>query len=439
MSSAHTVLTPTAISSMDERAIRKIVVASVAGNAMEWYDFFAYGTAAAIVFGQLFFPVGSDPLLGTLGAFAAFAMGFVARPLGGIVFGHIGDRLGRKASLIWTLSIMGAATFAIGLLPTYAQAGVWSPVALVVLRLLQGIASGGEWGGGVLMISESAPPEKRGFYAAWSQLGVGAGFVLSSAAFLAVQALPQDDFMAWGWRLPFLASVAIFAIGVYIRKSIPESYDFAEVKKSGKTAELPIVEVIRRHPKEILLAMGLRFAENGGAYIFLAFSLVYGKFIGISGSVMLSAVMLAMIVEMFAMLGWGKLSDRIGRKPVYMFGALALIAMAFPFFWMLDTKQTPVVYLAFLLGTAVCHGAMIGTLPALVGELFSTEVRYTGVALGHEVASVFAGGLSPLIATALLAKYHAFWPVSVFLVLLGLVTVISLIFTRETSQGRLVR
>ncbi|MDN7177382.1 MHS family MFS transporter [Caballeronia sp. SEWSISQ10-4 2] len=424
---------------MDERAIRKIVVASVAGNAMEWYDFFAYGTAAAIVFGQLFFPVGSDPLLGTLGAFAAFAMGFVARPLGGIVFGHIGDRLGRKASLIWTLSIMGAATFAIGLLPTYAQAGVWSPVALVVLRLLQGIASGGEWGGGVLMISESAPPEKRGFYAAWSQLGVGAGFVLSSAAFLAVQTLPRDDFMAWGWRLPFLASIAIFAIGVYIRKSIPESHDFAEAKKSGKTAELPIVEVIRRHPKEILLAMGLRFAENGGAYIFLAFSLVYGKFIGISGSVMLSAVMLAMIVEMFAMLGWGKLSDQIGRKPVYMFGALALIAMAFPFFWMLDTKQTPVVYLAFLLGTAVCHGAMIGMLPALVGELFSTEVRYTGVALGHEVASVFAGGLSPLIATALLAKYHAFWPVSVFLVLLGLVTVISLIFTRETSQGRLVR
>ncbi|MDB5786875.1 MFS transporter [Caballeronia mineralivorans] len=439
MSSAHTTLSPTAISPMDERTIRKIVVASVAGNAMEWYDFFAYGTAAAIVFGQLFFPVGSEPLLGTLGAFAAFAMGFVARPLGGIVFGHIGDRLGRKASLIWTLSIMGAATFAIGLLPTYAQAGVWSPVALVVLRLLQGIASGGEWGGGVLMISESAPPEKRGFYAAWSQLGVGAGFVLSSAAFLAVQTLPRDEFMAWGWRLPFLASVAIFAIGVYIRQSIPESQDFAKVKKSGKTAELPIVEVIRRHPKEILLAMGLRFAENGGAYIFLAFSLVYGKFIGISGSVMLSAVMLAMIVEMFAMLGWGKLSDRVGRKPVYMFGALALIAMAFPFFWMLDTKQTPLVYLAFLLGTAVCHGAMIGTLPALVGELFSTEVRYTGVALGHEVASVFAGGLSPLIATALLAKYHAFWPVSVFLVLLGLVTVISLLFTRETSQGRLVR
>ncbi|WP_176055128.1 MFS transporter [Paraburkholderia caribensis] len=421
-----------AVRPLEDRTLRKIVIASVAGNAMEWYDFFVYGTAAALVFGQLFFPAGADPLIGTLGAFAAFAMGFVARPLGGVVFGHIGDRYGRKASLVWTLLIMGIATFAIGLLPTYAQIGIWSPVALVVLRLLQGVASGGEWGGGVLMISESAPPEKRGYYAAWSQLGVGGGFVLSSAAFLAAQSLPHDAFINWGWRLPFLASIAIFAIGVYIRHSLPESRDFEQTEKRGEKTHMPVVEVIKRHPKEILMAMGLRVAENGGAYIFLAFSLVYGKFVGIASSVMLTGVMLAMVVEMGAMLAWGRLSDRIGRKPVYMIGAAGLIVMAFPFFWMLDTHQAPWIYLALVLGTAVCHGAMIGTLPALVGELFSTEVRYSGVALGHEVASIFAGGLSPLIATALLASYHAYWPVSVFLMVLGSITVVTLRFTRET-------
>ena len=416
------------------RSLNRIVIASVAGNAMEWYDFFVYSTAAALVFGQLFFPPNADPLVGTLGAFAAFAIGFVARPLGGVVFGHIGDRYGRRASLVWTLLIMGFATFGIGLLPGYAQAGLWAPAALVALRLLQGIASGGEWGGGVLMISENAPPEKRGYYAAWSQLGVGGGFVLSSAAFLAVEALPRDQFMAWGWRLPFLASILIFAIGVYIRKRLPESQDFAAAEQAGKTTHMPVLEAIRRHPKEILMAMGLRVAENGGAYIFLAFSLVYGKFAGIPNSTMLTGVMIAMVVEMGAMLAWGRLSDRIGRKPVYMIGALSLVAVAFPFFWLLDTHATPLIWLALVVGTAVCHGAMIGTLPALVGELFSTEVRYSGVALGHEVASIFAGGLSPLIATALLAHYHASWPVSLFLAALGMVTVVTLRFTHETRQ-----
>jgi metabolite-proton symporter len=431
-----TVQTSTAETSaaMPDRALRRIVIASVAGNAMEWYDFFVYGTAAALVFGKLFFPANADPLIGTLGAFAAFAIGFVARPLGGIVFGHIGDRYGRRASLVWTLLIMGFATFGIGLLPTYDHVGLWATLALVALRLLQGIASGGEWGGGVLMISENAPPEKRGYYAAWSQLGVGGGFVLSSAAFLAVQALPNDQFISWGWRLPFLASIVIFALGVYIRHSLPESRDFENAEEAGKTSHMPVLEAIKRHPKEILMAMGLRVAENGGAYIFLAFSLVYGKFVGIPNSTMLTGVMLAMVVEMIAMLLWGKLSDHIGRKPVYMIGAASLAVMAFPFFWLLDTHSTPLIWLALVLGTAVCHGAMIGTLPALVGELFSTEVRYSGVALGHEVASIFAGGLSPLLATALLSRYHASWPVAVFLIVLSLITVVTLRFTHETRE-----
>ncbi|MFB9121847.1 MFS transporter [Paraburkholderia dipogonis] len=419
---------------IDQKSLRRIVMASVAGNALEWYDFFLYSTAAALVFGELFFPKGTDPLIGTLAAFAGFAVGFAARPFGGVLFGHIGDRYGRKGALVWTLSIMGGATFLIGLLPTYGQAGLWAPALLLVLRVLQGVASGGEWGGGVLMISESAPPEKRGMYASWSQIGVGGGFVLSAAVFFVVQKLPHDTFMSWGWRVPFLLSIVIFGVGVYIRSKLPESTEFAKAAAAGKTTHTPVLEAIRRHPKELLIAMGLRVAENGGSYIFLAFSLVYGKFIGVPSSVMLAGVMVSMTVELGMMLLWGRLSDRIGRKPVYMIGAAGLIVIALPFFWLIDTKVPGLIWLAFLLANGVCHGAMIGTQPSLMGELFSTEVRYSGMALGHEIASVFAGGLSPLVATALLAKYHAAWPVALMLMAMGAITVVALLCARETAQ-----
>ncbi|QGZ65006.1 MFS transporter [Paraburkholderia acidisoli] len=421
---------------LDPRALRRIVMASVAGNALEWYDFFLYSTAAALVFGELFFPKGTDPLIGTLAAFAGFAVGFAARPIGGILFGHLGDRYGRRGALVWTLSLMGGATFLIGLLPTYSQVGMWAPALLVLLRIVQGIASGGEWGGGVLMISESAPAEKRGFYASWSQIGVGGGFVLSAAVFFVVQTLAHDSFMSWGWRIPFLLSILIFGVGVYIRSTLPESAEFARTEAAGKTSHTPVLEAIRKHPRAILVAMGLRVAENGGSYIFLAFSLVYGKFLGVPGPVMLAGVMVSMMVELVTMLLWGRLSDRIGRKPVYLIGAIGLIVVAFPFFWLLDTKVPALIWLALLLGNAVCHGAMIGTQPSLMGELFSTEVRYSGMALGHEIASVFAGGLSPLAATALLAKYHAAWPVALMLMAMGAITAIAVLCTRETVKSR---
>ncbi|SAL78070.1 MFS transporter [Caballeronia telluris] len=421
---------------VDQKSLRRIVMASVAGNALEWYDFFLYSTAAALVFGELFFPKGTDPLIGTLGAFAGFAVGFAARPLGGVIFGHIGDRFGRKGALVWTLSIMGGATFLIGVLPTYAHVGFWAPAMLLALRILQGVAAGGEWGGGVLMISESAPPEKRGFYASLSQIGVGGGFVLSAAIYFFVQMLPKDAFMSWGWRIPFLLSILIFGVGVYIRSKLPESAEFANTQAAGKKAHMPVLDVIRKHPREILLAMGLRVAENGGSYIMLAFALAYGKFIGVSSQVMLAGVIVSMSVELFAMLLWGRLSDRIGRKPVYLIGALGLVVIAFPFFWLIDTKVPGLIWLAFLLGNAVCHGAMVGTQPSLMGELFSVEVRYSGMALGHEVASVFAGGLAPLLATALLAHYHAAWPVALMMMGMGLITVIALVFTRETVARR---
>lgn len=423
MSNLHTGVKP----SHSPASMRRIVIASVIGNALEWYDFFLYGTAAALIFGPLFFPAGTDPVIGTMGAFAGFAVGFLARPLGGVVFGHIGDKYGRKKALVLTLAIMGVATFLIGLLPTFQQAGYLAPISLVILRIAQGVASGGEWGGGVLMLSENAPPGRAGFYAAWSQLGVSGGFVLSAAAFYLVQMLPQDDFMSWGWRIPFLASILIFGVGMYIRRSLPESREFEEeVKRRPKAEHLPAMDVLRNHPKAVLQAMGLRLAENGGAYIFLAFVMAYAKFTGLSTQVVLSGVMLAMIVEAFTILFWGWLSDRIGRRAVYAIGSVSLMALAFPFFWMMDTHATGWVYCALLAGMAFSHGAMIGTQPALMGELFPAHVRYSGLALGHEIASIFSGGLAPLAATALFSAYKSSWPVSVMLIAFAVITTLTL-------------
>lgn len=416
--------------------LRKIVAASVVGNALEWYDFFLYGTAAALVFSELFFPAGTDPLTGTLAAFAGFAVGFAARPLGGIVFGHIGDRSGRKFALVLTLCIMGLSTFLIGLLPTYEQIGVWAPILLVLLRILQGVAAGGEWGGGVLIISENAPPRRRGFYSAWSQVGVAGGFVLSAGAFYLAQRLPHEQFMSWGWRIPFLISIVIFALGIYIRAHLPDSAEFeARRDRAPPPEHLPIVTLLRRHPREILLAMGLRVAENGGSYIFLAFALAYGKFAGVSQDVMLLGVMVSMTLGLGTMVLFGHLSDRLGRRPVFLAGALGMIVVAFPFFWLIDTGSTPLVLLAFVLANSLCHAAMVGTLPAFFSELFTTEVRYTGMAFGHEIASVFAGGLSPLIATALLASFQSSWPVAAYLIFLGSVSVIAVIYANSRQSS----
>lgn len=417
-------------------SLRRIVAASVAGNALEWYDFFLFGTAAALVFNKLFFPAGTDPLTGTLAAFAGFAVGFAARPVGGIIFGHLGDKIGRKYVLILTLCMMGLSTFAMGLLPTYEQAGLLAPILLVVLRILQGISAGGEWGGGVLIISESAPPDRRGFFSAWSQVGVAGGFVLSAGAFYLAQLLPDEQFMSWGWRLPFLVSIVIFGLGIYIRSNIPESAEFEAVKRSQrKTVKLPIVDVLKRYPRDIILAMGLRVAENGGSYIFLAFALAYGTYIGVPSDVMLLGVMISMTVELGTLLWFGHLSDKYGRKAIFLIGAIGLMVFALPFFWLIDTRQTSLIFLAFLVANPICHGAMIGTMPAYFSELFSPEVRYTGVAIGHEVAAVFAGGMSPLIATALLAKFGSAWPVGLYLILLGGISVAAVCFVKPHRQS----
>jgi MFS family permease len=370
--------------------------------------------------------VGGDPLQGTLLAFSGFAVGFLARPLGGIVFGHLGDRYSRKMTLIMTLTLMGATTFVIGLLPVYAQIGIWAPLSLIILRFLQGVASGGEWGGGVLMLSENAPASRRGYYTAWSQMGVSGGFVLSAFAFWLVQKLPESDLMSWGWRVPFLLSIVIFLVGVYIRKNIRESKAFTQARPEARCEKIPLLILMREHPKALLQAIALRLPENGASYIFFTFSVVYARHIGISTGDIISAVSLAMLVEFFSILFWGALSDRIGLKPVYYIGVIGLLVMAFPFFWLLSTGDYGWIMLAMLLGLPVCHGAMIGTQPCIMSDLFPVRVRYSGLALGHEVGSIFSGGLGPMLAVALLMEFDAPWPVSLLLVVYALLAWIAL-------------
>ncbi|AMH09246.1 TPA: MFS transporter [Klebsiella aerogenes] len=415
--------------------MRKLIIGSFLGNSLEWYDFFLYGTAAALVFGPLFFPTTNDPLLGSFLAFSGFAIGFIARPLGGVIFGHLGDRYSRKMTLIITLTLMGASTFLIGLLPTYAHIGILAPIALITLRFVQGVASGGEWGGGVLMLSENAPESQKGYYTAWSQVGVCGGFVLSSLAFYLVQLLPQEEVMSWAWRIPFLLSLFIFLVGVYIRRNIQENAEFvarkAENDSKNEAHHLPVLSAFKNHPRAILQAIGLRLAENGAVYIFFTFSVVYCKHIGIDTRDLIAAVTIAMTVEIATILGWGWLSDRIGRKRLYYIGVIGMALVAFPFFWLLNMHTFPAMLLAMLLALPLCHGAMIAAQPCLMVDLFPVEVRYTGLALGHEIGAVISGGISPMLAVAFLMMWDSYIPIALMLLAFALLALVALISIRQ--------
>jgi MHS family shikimate/dehydroshikimate transporter-like MFS transporter len=416
-------------------SIRKVSLASFIGTTIEWYDYFLYGTAAALVFNELFFP-NVDPLIGTLSAFATFAVGFVARPLGGAIFGHYGDRIGRKAMLVLTLLMMGIATFLIGLLPTYETIGIWAPILLVVLRLLQGFGVGGEWGGAVLLAVEHSPGGRRGFYGSWPQMGVPAGLLLSTGVFTVFSSLPNEQFLAWGWRAPFLLSILLVAVGLYIRLAILETPAFRQVQETHTEARMPIMDVLRTNPKGILLVIGMRIAENGSFFIFSVFVLSYAtEQLGLARSMVLAGVMIAATIQLFAVPVWGALSDRIGRRPVYLFGAAFTLLFAFPSFWLINTQATILVWLAIVLALAVGHGAMYGPQAAFLPELFGTRVRYSGIAFSRELASVVAGALSPFIATALLAWAGSYWPVAVYLAAMALITVVAVYLAPETFQS----
>lgn len=416
----------------------RVVLASFIGTTIEWYDFFLYGTAAALVFNRLFFPT-IDPLSGTMAAFATYAVGFFARPIGGIVFGHYGDRIGRKSMLITTLMLMGVATFLIGVLPTYEQAGVIAPVLLVTLRFIQGFGVGGEWGGAVLMAVEHGGTKGRGFRGSWVQAGVPMGLLLATGVFSIFSALPEAQFLAWGWRVPFLLGILLLGIGMFIRISVMESPIFAAMKAEQKPARAPIVEVIRRYPRSVFVAMGARFAENAYFYIFTVFVLSYAtQQLGVARSTILNGVLIGSALQFFAIPFFGGLSDRLGRRPVYLGGALFLAAFAFPFFWLVDLKSSGAVWLAISLGM-IGHSAMYGPQAAFFAELFGTRVRYSGASLGYQLASPLAGGLAPLIAAGLL-KWSGGqpWPVAVYLLVTAVITIVSVAAAAETSRQELV-
>ena len=416
----------------DRTSLQKVIAASLIGSVIEWYDFFIYGTAAALIFGQLFFP-GSDPLIGTLYSFGTYAVGFIARPIGGVFCGHYGDKIGRKSMLVMTLVVMGVATTLVGLLPTYESIGIWAPVLLVVLRFLQGFAVGGEWGGATLMAVEYAPPGRRGFFGSWPGMGIPAGLVVATAVFTAFSSLPPEQFLSWGWRVPFLVSIVLVAVGLFVRLKILETPAFQQMQESGGSSELPVLDVFRYHWRSLLLTMGAFFLLNGGFYVTVTFMLAYGtQNIGVDSGTMLTGVLIAGTVQIFAIGAFAALSDRIGRRPVYLGGAVFLLLFSFPLFWMVNTGVAPLIWLAMSIAL-VALGAMYGPSGAFFSELFSTRVRYSGASLGYQLASAVAGGFAPVIAVALLSAY-GYPAVALYMIVMALITITAVYLATETYQ-----
>lgn len=414
------------------RGLRKVVLASLVGTTIEWYDFFLYGTAAALVFNRLFFPQ-ADPLTGALLAFTTYALGFLARPLGGLVFGHYGDRIGRKKLLMVSLMLMGGATVLIGCLPTYEQIGVFAPLLLIALRLVQGFAVGGEWGGAVLIVAEHGDAARRGFWSSWPQAGVAAGNLLA-AAVLAVMAAIQTEaqFMAWGWRVPFLLSVVLIGVGWWVRMAIEESPTFTNMQRRAETQHAPAAEAIRTRPRALVIGAGLRVAENISYYIITVFSITYvTEIVGLSRQAALHALLIGAAAHFFAIPAFAWLSDHIGRRPVYAFGAIGVGAWAFAFFRLLDTGGTWSVIAAVVVGL-VFHAAMYGPQAAFLAEMFPTRIRYSGVSLAYQVTSIVAGSLAPIIAIAVLRESGSATGVAVYVAAAAAVTLTAALLARET-------
>jgi metabolite-proton symporter len=407
------------------KQLRKAVIASTVGTAIEWYDFFIYGTAAGLVFGKLYFPH-ENPLSATLLAFGTYFIGFVGRPIGAAIFGHYGDRIGRKATLIATLLCMGIGTFLIAFVPTYASIGIWGAILLTVLRAIQGIGVGGEWGGSVLMSMEWARKNShRGLVASWPQFGVPCGLLLSTAAIAIFSAVSGDQFAVWGWRIPFALSIILVGIGLWIRLGILETPVFKNLLEQNKIENAPIAEVIRRQPREIILSALLRMAEQAPFYIFTAFVFAYAVgTLKMSRDLILGAVMVAAVVSFFTIPFAGHLSDRIGRKNMYLIGAAVMGVFGFIYFAMVDTTNPALVFIAIVL-SLIPHDLQYGPQAALIAEAFTPRLRYSGSSLGYQLASIIAGGPAPIIATALFAAFHTGYAVAWYIAACAVVSLIS--------------
>jgi len=405
--------------------LRRAVIASTVGTAIEWYDFFLYSVVTGLVFAKLFFP-NSDPLTGTLEAFAIYAVGFVARPIGAAIFGHYGDRIGRKATLIATLMLMGIATFLVALVPTYEQVGIWGAVILTVLRFIQGVGVGGEWGGSVLIAMEWARTNhSRGFIASWPQFGVPCGLFLANLAVLALSQMSGEQFLSWGWRVPFFLSLILVAIGLWIRLGIMETPVFSKLVAERKIERAPILEVIRRQPKAILLSAFARMAEQAPFYIFTAFVFAYGTgTLKVSRDFLLVAVLVAAVLSFISIPLFGHISDRIGRKNMYMIGAAVVGVFGFIYFGMLNTGSLVLIFLAIVL-SLIPHDMMYGPQAALIAESFSGRLRYSGASLGYQLASVIAGGPAPLIATWLFGHYGTAYAIAWYIAACAVVSLIA--------------
>lgn len=422
-----------------QSSVLQAVVASTVGTTIEWYDFFLYGTAAALVFPRLFFPE-SDPFTGQILSFATFTVGFIARPLGGIIFGQMGDRIGRKAALVATLLLMGISTFLIGLLPTYEQAGVLAPLLLVVLRVCQGIGVGGEWGGAVLLALESVPGGRRGLFASWPQAGVPLGLLSSTGVVALFQTvLSEADFFAWGWRIPFYLSAALVVVGLLIRARLTETPLFHQLRQSNQVAQAPVLEVIRRHYRTILLTAGARIVENACFYLFTVHSIAFvGKVLELDTGPVLLAVNLGAAAGVVAIPFFGYLSDVWSRKSVYIAGCLFLMLFAWPFYAMLSTGETLWIIAAIVPALAFGHAPLYSVQGSLIPELFGTRLRYSGASIGYQLAAPVAGGMAPIIATSLAHWYPGeIWPLALYIALMAVVSLTCVWSLAETSRRRL--
>lgn len=426
-----------AMDAIPKAAHKRVLLASLTGSSIEWFDFFLYATTAALVFNKLFFPT-DDPVVSLMLAYLSFSLTFFIRPLGGFIFAHIGDRIGRKKTLVITLSLMGAATVLIGLLPTYEMIGVWAPILLITLRLVQGMGIGGEWGGALLLAYEYAPENRKGLFGSVPQMGVTIGMLLATLAMALMSQLPDEQFMKWGWRVPFVASAGLVLLGLWIRNGIDETPAFKEAKRTGDVSRLPLVETLKTHKREVLIAVGAKVVETAPFYIFSTYVVSYATgALSFSRIEVLNAVTIATLVTTLCIPLMGLWSDYIGRKRLFIFGAIAMALYAFPYFMLLNSDSYALLVLATVLGLGIIWAPITAVLGTMFSEIFATRVRYTGITLGYQIGAALAGGTAPLIATWLMSRYNGSWvPVAVYIILTAIISLFAVATVREQTISR---